>query len=83
MFPDFSPRRREPRAILFLTPTPPPAETKEEKIARKITLLMMAECQIIKSDWFSELTEELEQAKKTIKEQNEALAKIREILPLK
>lgn len=65
------------------TALPPPAETKEEKIARKITMLMMAECQIIKSDWFSELTEELEQARKTIKEQNAALAKIREILPLK
>lgn len=61
----------------------PPPETKEEKIARKITMLMMAECHIIKSDWFSELTAELEQARKTIKEQNEALAKIREILPLK
>lgn len=65
------------------TALPPPAETKEEKIARKITMLMMAECHIIKSDWFSELTAELEQAKKTIKEQNAALAKIREILPLK
>lgn len=65
------------------TALPPPAETKEEKIARKITMLMMAECQIIKSDWFSELTAELEQARKTIKEQNAALAKIREILPLK
>lgn len=61
----------------------PPPETKEEKIARKITMLMMAECHIIKSDWFNELTAELEQARKTIKEQNEALAKIREILPLK
>lgn len=61
----------------------PPPETKEEKIARKITMLMMAECHIIKSDWFSELTAELEQARKTIKEQNSALAKIREILPLK
>lgn len=61
----------------------PPPETKEEKIARKITMLMMAECHIIKSDWFNELTAELEQAKKTIKEQNAALAKIREILPLK
>lgn len=61
----------------------PPPETKEEKIARKITMLMMAECHIIKSDWFSELTTELEQARKTIKEQNAALAKIREILPLK
>lgn len=61
----------------------PLPETKEEKIARKITILMMAECQIIKSDWFSELTAELEQARKTIKEQNAALAKIREILPLK
>lgn len=59
----------------------PPPETKEEKIARKITMLMMAECHIIKSDWFNELTEELEQAKKTIKEQNEALAKIRRLLP--
>lgn len=59
----------------------PPPETKEEKIARKITMLMMAECHIIKSDWFSELTAELEQAKKTIKEQNEALAKIRQLLP--
>lgn len=65
------------------TALPPPAETKEEKIARKITLLMMAECQIIKSDWFSELTAELEQAKKTIAEKDEALARIREILPLK
>ena len=65
------------------TALPPPAETKEEKIARKITMLMMAECHIIKSDWFNELTAELEQAKKTIKEQNAALAKIREILPLK
>ena len=54
----------------------PPPETKEEKIARKITMLMMAECHIIKSDWFSELTTELEQAKKTIKEQNEKLKKI-------
>lgn len=61
----------------------PPPETKEEKIARKITMLMMAECHIIKSDWFNELTAELEQARKTIKEQNAALAKIREILPLK
>lgn len=58
------------------TALPPPAETKEEKIARKITLLMMAECQIIKSDWFSELTAELEQARKTIKEQQEKLKKI-------
>lgn len=39
-------------------------------------MLMMAECQIIKSDWFSELTAEPEQAKKTIKEQNEKLKKI-------
>lgn len=54
----------------------PPPETKEEKIARKITMLMMAECQIIKSDWFNELTAELEQARKTIKEQNEKLKKI-------
>ena len=61
----------------------PPPETKEEKIARKITMLMMAECHIIKSDWLNELTAELEQARKTIKEQNAALAKIREILPLK
>lgn len=37
----------------------------------------MAECPIIKSDWFSELTAEPEQAKKTIKEQNEKLKKIR------
>ena len=58
------------------TALPPPSETKEEKIARKITMLMMAECQIIKSDWFSELTEELEQARKTIKEQQEKLKKI-------
>lgn len=58
------------------TALPPPAETKEEKIARKITMLMMAECQIIKSDWFSELTAELEQARKTIKEQQEKLKKI-------
>lgn len=61
----------------------PPPETKEEKIARKITMLMMAECHIIKSDWFNELTAELEQARKTIKEQNEALAKIRQLLPSK
>ncbi len=54
----------------------PPPETKEEKIARKITMLMMAECHIIKSDWFNELTAELEQARKTIKEQNEKLKKI-------
>lgn len=58
------------------TRTLSPAETKEEKIARKITMLMMAECQIIKSDWFSELTAELEQARKTIKEQQEKLKKI-------
>lgn len=63
------------------TVLPPPAETKEEKIARKITMLMMAECQIIKSDWFSELTEELEQARKTIKEQQETMQKISSFLP--
>lgn len=63
------------------TALPPPAETKEEKIARKITMLMMAECQIIKSDWFSELTAELEQAKKTIKEQQETMQKISSFLP--
>nr|DAH75390.1 MAG TPA: antirepressor [Caudoviricetes sp.] len=63
------------------TALPPPAETKEEKIARKITMLMMAECQIIKSDWFSELTAELEQARKTIKEQQETLQKISSFLP--
>lgn len=59
----------------------PPPETKEEKIARKITMLMMAECHIIKSDWFSELTAELEQAKKTIKEQQETMQKISSFLP--
>lgn len=62
------------------TALPPPAETKEEKIARKITMLMMAECQIIKSDWFSELTAELEQAKETIKEQQETMQKISSFL---
>ena len=59
----------------------PPPETKEEKIARKITMLMMAECHIIKSDWFNELTEELEQARKTIKEQQETMQKISSFLP--
>lgn len=61
----------------------PPPETKEETIAHKLAILMLAECSIVKSDWFRELTDELKQAKKTIAEKDEALAKIREILPLK
>ena len=61
----------------------PPPETKEETIAHKLAILMLAECSIVKSDWFRELTDELKQAKKTIAEKDEALARIREILPLK
>lgn len=65
------------------TALPPPARTEEETLARDLAALMLGGCASIKQRWFRELTAELEQAKKTIKEQNAALAKIREILPLK
>lgn len=65
------------------TALPPPARTEEETLARDLAALMLGGCASIKQRWFRELTAELEQARKTIKEQNEALAKIREILPLK
>lgn len=65
------------------TALPSPARTEEETLARDLAALMLGGCASIKQRWFRELTEELEQARKTIKEQNAALAKIREILPLK
>ncbi len=65
------------------TALPPPVRTEEETLARDLAALMLGGCASIKQRWFRELTAELEQARKTIKEQNAALAKIREILPLK
>lgn len=65
------------------TALPPTARTEEETLARDLAALMLGGCASIKQRWFRELTAELEQARKTIKEQNAALAKIREILPLK
>lgn len=63
------------------TALPPPVRTEEETLARDLAALMLGGCASIKQRWFRELTAELEQAKKTIKEQNEALAKIRQLLP--
>lgn len=65
------------------TALPPPARTEEETLARDLAALMLGGCASIKQRWFRELTAELEQARKTIKEQNEALAKIRQLLPSK
>ncbi len=58
------------------TALPPPARTEEETLARDLAALMLGGCASIKQRWFRELTAELEQAKKTIKEQNEKLKKI-------
>lgn len=52
-----------------------------EKIAKEVADLQLAVCALIKAKWFSELTAELEQAKKTIKEQQSTLKKISSFLP--
>ena len=54
-----------------------------EKIAKEVADLQLAVCAVIKAKWFSELTEELTQAKKKIKEQEDTLKKISSFLPIK
>lgn len=62
---------------------PPLDDLTAEKIAQDIADLQLAVCGVIKMKWFAELTAELEQAKKTIKEQNETLRRIGAMLPAK
>lgn len=62
---------------------PPLDDLTEEQIAEDIAKLQIVACMAIKRRWFAELTAELEQAKKTIKEQNETLRRIGSMLPLK
>lgn len=62
---------------------PPLDDLTAEKIAQEIADLQLAVCSVIKTKWFAELTAELEQAKKTIKEQNETLRRIGLMLPAK
>jgi len=62
---------------------PPLDDLTAEKIAQEIADLQLAVCSVIKTKWFAELTAELEQAKKTIKEQNETLRRIGAMLPAK
>ena len=54
-----------------------------EKLAKEIADLQLGVCAVIKAKWFSELTAELEQARKTIKAQNETLRRIGAMLPAK
>ena len=58
---------------------PPLDDLTEEQIAK----LQVAACLAIRRRWFMELSAELEQAKKTIKEQNETLRRIGLMLPTK
>ena len=67
----------EPRAL------PPLDDLTEEQIAEDIAKLQLAACMAIRRRWFMELSAELEQAKKTIKEQNETLRRIGAMLPAK
>lgn len=67
----------EPQAL------PPLDDLTEEQIAEDIAKLQIVACMAIKRRWFAELTAELEQAKKTIKEQNETLRRIGLMLPTK
>lgn len=62
---------------------PPLDDLTEEQIAEDIAKLQIVACMAIKRRWFAELTAELEQAKKTIKEQNETLRRIGAMLPAK
>ena len=62
---------------------PPLDDLTEEQIAEDIAKLQIVACMAIKRRWFAELTAELEQAKKTIKEQNETLRRIGLMLPTK
>lgn len=62
---------------------PPLDDLTEEQIAEDIAKLQVAACLAIRRRWFMELTAELEQAKKTIKEQNETLRRIGLMLPTK
>ena len=67
----------EPRSL------PPLDDLTEEQIAEDIAKLQLAACMAIRRRWFMELSAELEQAKKTIKEQNETLRRISAMLPVK
>lgn len=62
---------------------PPLDDLTEEQIAEDIAKLQIVACMAIKRRWFAELTAELEEAKKTIKAQNETLRRIGSMLPLK
>jgi len=62
------------------TALPLTARTEEETLARDLAALMLGGCASIKQRWFRELTAELEQARKTIKEQQETMQKISSFL---